>query len=66
MPAMEIVNPRIESRAIRFVTPDVALTDGVCTYRDGNGIAPATALLLVLKKEGGQWKIASIRLLASR
>lgn len=62
-PGVEIVNPRIESRTVRFITPDVALADGVCTYRDFNGHAETTPLLFVMKKEGERWKIASIRLL---
>ena len=62
-PGVEIVNPRIESRTIRFITPDVALMDGACAYKDGGGNVQTTPLLFVMKKEGDRWKVASIRLL---
>jgi hypothetical protein len=58
---VEIINPKIESRSIRFITPDVALVDAVVTYEDA-AVQDATPLLLVLKKEGADWKIAAIRL----
>jgi hypothetical protein len=44
---------RIRATKIRFLTPDVALADVI-----GNGRA-----VLVLRKEGALWKIASLRLL---
>ena len=62
-PGVEIVNPRIESRTIRFITPEVALADGVCTYKAETGSTETTPLLFVMKKEGDRWKIASLRLL---
>lgn len=46
---------RIVAIKIQFVTPDVAVVDAL-----GN-----VPVLLVLKKESGQWKIASIRVLAA-
>ena len=42
-------------KKIRFLTPDVAMVDAASTRR----------LLIVLKREGTNWKIASIRELAS-
>jgi hypothetical protein len=62
---IEIVNPRIESRTIRFITTDVALADAACTYQE-DGTTRTTPLLLVMKKEGNDWKIASLRVLAPR
>jgi hypothetical protein len=57
--------PGSESRpSIAFITPDVALADGLCTYEDDQGTKQTTPLLFVMKKEGGDWKIASIRVLA--
>jgi hypothetical protein len=62
--ALEILNPRIANGAIRFITPDVALTDGAWTYEDGSGVTQTTPILFVMKKEGDNWKIASLRVLA--
>lgn len=42
----------VETVAIRFITPDVALAD--CTLR-------SRPILIVLRREGPDWKIASVR-----
>jgi hypothetical protein len=63
LPPIEMLNPRIEGRSTRFITPDVALADAVCTYREA-GTAQTTSLLLVMKREGNDWRIASLRVLA--
>ena len=60
------LQPRIVNGAIRFITPDAALTDRVWTYEDGSGATQATPILFVMKKEGDNWKIASLRVLSSR
>ena len=65
LPALEILNPRIVSGAIRFITPHVAVVDGDWTYKDG-AVTETTPLLFVMKKEGDGWKIASLRVLAPR
>jgi hypothetical protein len=57
--------PRRESRpSIAFITPDVALAEGVYTYEDDHATKQTMPLLIVMKKEGDDWKIASIRALA--
>ena len=61
----EILNPRIACASIRFITSDVALGDGNWTYENGPE-TQTTPLLFVMKEEAGNWKIASIRLLAPR
>jgi hypothetical protein len=61
----EIVNPRILSRTIRFVTPDVALVDGAFTREVDSTESEMTPLLFVMKKDGRVWRIASVRVLAS-
>lgn len=66
LPTLEILNPRIASGATRFVTPDVAVTDGVWTYKDNAGATQTIPLLFVMKREGNNWKIASLRVLAPR
>ena len=54
-----------ESRpSIAFITPDVALAEGACTYEDDHATKQTSPLLFVMKKEGDDWKIASIRVLA--
>ncbi|HEY4363751.1 MAG TPA: hypothetical protein VGN17_22480 [Bryobacteraceae bacterium] len=61
----ETTNPRISAGEIRFITPDVAIADGTWTYRDETS-STSLPLLLVMKKEGESWKIASLRVLTPR
>ncbi len=68
-PAVEVLNPRIASGAIRFVTPDVALVDATfsyssSTYSSSAGGPEVTPLLIVVKREGEIWKIDSVRQLS--
>ena len=57
--------PGRESRpSIAFITPDVALAEGAYTSQDDHATKQTTPLLIVMKKEGDDWKIASIRVLA--
>jgi len=60
----QVLNPRITSGATRFISPDVALADGTWTYKDNGGATQTIPLLFVMKKEGDDWKIASLRVLA--
>jgi hypothetical protein len=62
--SLVIVNPRFASGAVRFITPDVAMVEGSYTRRDGDVVQTAP-LLLLMKRDGEVWKIASVRLLAS-
>jgi hypothetical protein len=50
--------------SIVFITADVALAEGACAYEDHPGTQETTPLLFVMKKEGDDWKIAAIRVLA--
>ena len=62
----ELTNPRITGGKVpRFVTSDVALVEGSWTYQEA-GSSQTIPLLFVMKKEGERWKIASVRMLASR
>ena len=63
-PPVVILNPRIASSTVRFVTPDVAMVEGSYTHRDGDSMQ-TTPLLFLMKRDGDVWKIASVRLLAS-
>jgi hypothetical protein len=64
-PQTPILNPRIVSGAIRFITSDVALVEGAWNY-DGGPWTRSVPLLFVMKKEGDAWRIASLRVLAPR
>jgi hypothetical protein len=64
LPRAVMVNPRIASGIVRFVTPDVAMVEGTYTRRDGDSVQ-TTPLLFLMKRDGEVWKIASVRLLAS-
>jgi hypothetical protein len=66
VPVIEIMNPRISSGAIRFITPDVALAEATWTYKSNDATTQTVPLLFVMKKEEDSWKIASLRMLAPR
>jgi hypothetical protein len=51
------------SRALLFVNSDVALAEGFCTFEDAAGAMQSRRLLFVMAREGGFWKIASLRVL---
>jgi len=53
--------PHIAIRSIRFLTPEIALVDGVSTQVGSTAIW-RVPVWLVMKKEGTDWKIASLRL----
>ncbi|SPE33156.1 exported hypothetical protein [Candidatus Sulfopaludibacter sp. SbA3] len=58
-PWSETAAPRIFSKAVRFITPDVALVDAlVAPY---GMVLPTTPALFVMKKVGPDWRIASFR-----
>jgi len=60
VPLAEIPDSKIATGAIRFITPDVALADAEWTYKDGV-TTESVPLLFVMKREDGDWKIASLR-----
>jgi hypothetical protein len=47
-----------------FIGSDLALSESSCMYRHPGEFAHFIPLLFVLKREGGAWKIASLRILA--
>lgn len=61
---VEIVNPRIETKSIRFLAPGVAMTDASLIYVESPEKTQTTPLLILLKKDSTTWKIASLRILA--
>lgn len=64
MPSVKRANPRVVSRSVRFLTPEVALAEARWVYDFEEPGQQRTRLLLVMKKEGNDWKIASLRVLA--
>jgi len=64
-PKMEILNPRLAGGPVSFITPDVATVDGTWTYNDGTALQ-IIPILFVMKREGADWKIASLRVLGPR
>ena len=60
-PWSEATAPRIVSESIRFVTPDVALVDAAIAQY-GSLLASREPVLLLMKKQGTEWRIASVRL----
>jgi hypothetical protein len=63
-PWSEATAPRMAIQSIRFVTPDVALVDAADTQYGSVILARRIPVLLVMKKEGADWRIASLRVLA--
>jgi uncharacterized protein (TIGR02246 family) len=53
---------RIESDSLRFVTPDVAIEDGVSSVLPADGAPPSRAKYTVVHvKKEGQWLLGSVR-----
>jgi hypothetical protein len=53
------------NRPVTFVSADVALIEGACSFEDEKGLE-STPLLFVLKRESSGWKISAVRELATR
>jgi hypothetical protein len=60
-PLSEVTAPKITVRSIRFITPDVALVDGINAQYGSVIVTKSVPVLLVMKKEGSNWRIASFR-----
>ena len=61
-PWSEVMAPKILSRRIRFVTPEVAIVDGVI-FQYGSTLLRSTPLIFVMRRQPGGWRIASVRVL---
>jgi hypothetical protein len=64
-PLSEVTPPNIMIRSVRFITSEVALADCTNTQYGSLIIAQNTPVLLVMKKDGAQWRIASLRVLGA-
>ena len=62
-PWSEITSPRLTSRSIRFISPHVALVECTNTQYGSMIVVQTTSMLLVMMKDGQQWRVASVRAL---
>ena len=63
-PWSEVTTPRIVIQSIRFITTEVALVDAANTQYGSTILVRRVPVLLVMKKQAGDWRIASLRILA--
>ena len=62
-PWSEVTTPRQTIQSIRFVTPDVALVNAANAQYGSTIPVRRIPVLFVMKKEGTDWRIASLRVL---
>jgi hypothetical protein len=62
-PMSETTPPRIVTRAIEFITPDVALVDAENTQYGSVVPVRRVPIVFVVRREGSEWKIAATRAL---
>ncbi len=56
------VKLRIESKSLRFVTPDVAIEDGTTSVLSPDGLPPSRSRYTIVHvKKDGQWLLSSVR-----
>jgi len=59
-PWSEVTSPRISTRSIRLIAPEVALVECASTQYGSMILVRTTSILLVMKKNGWQWRIACV------
>ena len=59
-PWSEVTSPRITTRSIRLITPRFALVECTNTQYGAVLVVRTTSMSLVMKKDGEQWRIASV------
>jgi pimeloyl-ACP methyl ester carboxylesterase len=59
-PWSEVTSPRITTRSIRLIAPRFALVECTNTQYGSVLVVQTTSMLLVMKKDGEQWRIASV------
>ena len=64
-PWSEMTAPVLLIQSIRFVTADVAVVNAVNTQFGSMTLTRRVQVLFVMKKEGAEWKIASLRVLTA-
>ena len=65
-PWSEVTAPKIRCRSVRFITPDVALVDAENTQYGSVILVRRIPVLLVVRKEHGNWRIAALRIFAGQ
>lgn len=63
--SIELKNPRVVSGFVNFISEDVAVVDASLVERSGD-TRRSTPLVFVVRKAGGDWKIAALRVVAER
>jgi hypothetical protein len=59
-PWSEVTSPRITTRSIRLIAPRFALVECTNTQYGSVLVVRTTTMLLVMTKDGEQWRIASV------
>ncbi len=62
-PWSEVTPPYIAIRSIRFITADVAVVDAASTQYGSVILVRKLPLLLVMKRQGRDWRIAYLRVM---
>lgn len=60
-PLSEVSAPKIAIRSVRFITPEVAVVDAANKQYGSVILSKSVPLLLIMKKEAGNWRIAAFR-----
>lgn len=63
-PWSEVTVPRIVAKSIHFATPDVAVVDASNTQYGSVVLVRSVPVLFVMKRQGEDWRIDSLRVLA--
>ncbi len=63
-PWSEVTSPRITIQSIRLIAPQIALVESTNTQYGSTILVRTTSMLLVMKKDGAQWRIACVGALA--
>lgn len=59
-PWSEVTSRLITIRSIRFLSPQIALVQSTATQYGSVTVMQSTPMLLVMKKDGQQWRIACV------
>jgi hypothetical protein len=59
-PWSEVTSPRITTRSIRLIAPQIALVECTSTQYGSVIMVRTSSMLLVMKKDGAQWRIACV------
>jgi hypothetical protein len=63
-PLSEVSAPKLAVRSIRFISPEVAMVDAEKVQFGSMILRRSIPMLFVMRKEGPDWRIASVRVTA--